>query len=170
MDIIYISFLEAEVPRINPCSLCNFSLNRPLQLVRGRVTNQDPTLCWTILEAMLSTCSGYGEISSYVGDMLGHLCRKHLEMWFVPSLKAQNTVKKVCIEHRQQKPLHITGAFPICYRIPYHPIVEWSKLDYQDHSHKTKLMMMMVMMMMTTMMMLMLMMMRMRMTVIILII
>ena len=35
MDIIYISFLEAEVPRINPCSLCNFSLNRPLQLVRG---------------------------------------------------------------------------------------------------------------------------------------
>ena len=44
MDIIYISFLEAEVPRINPCSLCNFSLNRPLQLVRGGFTNQDPTL------------------------------------------------------------------------------------------------------------------------------
>ena len=35
MDIIYISFLEAEVPRINPSSLCNFSLNRPLQLVGG---------------------------------------------------------------------------------------------------------------------------------------
>ena len=45
MDIIYISFLEAEVPRINPCSLCNFSLNRPLQLVTGGgFTNQDPTL------------------------------------------------------------------------------------------------------------------------------
>ena len=45
MDIIYISFLEAEVPRINPRSLCNFSLNRPLQLVGGGgFTNQDPTL------------------------------------------------------------------------------------------------------------------------------
>ena len=46
MDIIYISFLEAEVPRINPCSLCNLSLNRALQLVGGGrgFTNQDPTL------------------------------------------------------------------------------------------------------------------------------
>ena len=58
MDIIYISFLEAEVPRINPCSLCNLSLNRTLQLVGGGgrgFTNQDPTLLLQPIENLWIT-------------------------------------------------------------------------------------------------------------------